>query len=480
MEHSLVNRLEDEQETDTVATIVSSAREANAEDEHQIRPELDRNPFGKRKGLLGSFLMKQQRDGFFLEIFLLLEQYGRNSARLKNHLQHLFQTGVPYRVLLAAVHMVCRKQIEEAVKQPHQSHAYEDHITMFASYLLSCLIPKRNKLDCLRVLVMTVLRKPRNHGDSDEVLRCEDITDEALQFVISPPGIAVDHQWQPMWNDEGLELLFWELRAVCRRQWELLAQRRRDCLAHIARTGEAAADFITNGASWMERVLLSKSVPLIHTGIDNVGNFLKQILTPAEQDALMVLGQDNNNIDQHFSQGKPAVVLLIYTDAAKRATSEAKESVRVVLHGIRDTSTEGIHWVAHRMDEDKVGERLITDPSSRAVLAAWGKVGLASLGATAVLSEAMLEATKSIGYKLATVTAHVVEHKYGTLAGQVVQDSCDATGNVFRTVTYVMTFKATVITKFIVRNTVKLQYRKQLHEKEERLCSTFTETDNAL
>jgi hypothetical protein len=121
---------------------------------------------------------------------------------------------------------------------------------------------------------------------------------------------------------------------------------------------------------------------------------------------------------------------------------------------------------AKRFDHEKLGQKLIPDQDHRDVLAAAGKVGIASLGASMVVGEAIYDTTKAIAQKTASVTADVVRHKYGDAAGQIIQDTSDTTGNILDAVARVTLLEARVFSKSIMKSTGKQQFDRN-HQEEE-------------
>lgn len=208
----------------------------------------------------------------------------------------------------------------------------------------------------------------------------------------------------------------------------------------VIKGGEAVASFIMGAARWFERGLAT-SVPVVTEGIDATGRLIKENLVPEEKPLV----------------NRPTeVVTLTYTGATKRATGRVRESAQFVAFGIRDASTRGISKVAKKFEDENLGEELVQDKDMRDVMVAAGKVGLATLGAAAIVGEALFDTTKAVAQKTASVTADVVRHKYGDAAGRVVEDTTDSAGNILRTITHVGTLEVGVLKNVVAKNVGKV------------------------
>jgi hypothetical protein len=151
---------------------------------------------------------------------------------------------------------------------------------------------------------------------------------------------------------------------------------------------------------------------------------------------------------------------------AKRATGGLLVTIKFAASSIRDASTDRIHHLAQRMEQEQWGQRIILHEGSRNVLVAVGTVGIASLGAAAIVGEAVVATTASVALKAAEVTASVVRYKYGEHAGQVVEDASQTTGNILRTTSALALLELSVLSKSVAKNTIKVQATR-IHEGEE-------------
>lgn len=70
--------------------------------------------------------------------------------------------------------------------------------------------------------------------------------------------------------------------------------------------------------------------------------------------------------------------------------------------------------------------------------------------------------------KTADVSANVVEHKYGNVAGDCVRDATDTARNVFRTLSYVTVWlHVTGVTKFVAKSTGRIHVAQQRQEQSQ-------------
>ena len=273
--------------------------------------------------------------------------------------------------------------------------------------------PCHAKLACLRTLLSPTKL-------SDETLR------SCLNFVTQHQTIGV--------VDCPLELhyhiLLWELYAI-RNQM----QKQSRCL--IAQS-EAVAQTMAGAAKSIAQVLESSVVPVMTQHLDTAGQRLKKRLHP-----------------QTPMTTKTGVVALTYSRAAKRASSGMRETARWTVHGIRDVATRGIQIAANRINEKKWGERIVPHQESREVFVAVGTVGLAGLGAAAIVGEAVFHSTCAVAMKSGEVIADIVGFQYGEAAGQAVQDAAETTGNVLQTVRHVIFLDCRALARGIAKNTGK-------------------------
>merc|ERR1712038_313398 len=165
-------------------------------------------------------------------------------------------------------------------------------------------------------------------------------------------------------------------------------------------------------------------------------------------------------------------------EQTKQVTDKVRAGTRGTVFGIRDISTKGVTKASEKWNEKNVGKKVIEDDDVRGVVSAAGKVGVASLGAAAIVAESLFETTKAVAQSTVSVAADVASHKYGEDAGKVIQNTGDATGNVLRTVTHVMAMEGGVLTTLIAKNTGKEVMLKELN-KEMKNSDDFHERNNS-
>jgi hypothetical protein len=114
-------------------------------------------------------------------------------------------------------------------------------------------------------------------------------------------------------------------------------------------------------------------------------------------------------------------------------------------------------------------------------LQAVGQVGLASLGAAAVVGEAVINSTAAVAQSGAAATADIVEHRYGPAAGQVARDTTAVAGNVLRSVQHatLLFSSGTGIAKAVVKNSAKEHVKEQKQQQRQKINdeTEFTSVD---
>jgi hypothetical protein len=325
---------------------------------------------------------------------------------------------------------------------------YFEHISSAAVYLAIGRSPREFKLAALKTLMscLSPVEAPWQMQES--------VIDGTLVFLTRR---SVD--WEYMEHSEMV--LIWELRAMCLRQIE----REKKRVDRVANTGDTAAVYISTGATLMQEGM-ARSVPAISHQIDTAGKHVKEMIKSNEYPLIM---------------SRDAVVAMTYSDAAKRASEGARETTRQAVTGIRDASARGLNIAAGKFENSKFAESL--PPEGREVMKAVGKVGMATIGAAAVVAEAMVETSRAVIEKTASVTADVVKHKYGTSAGQVVKDAGDTATNVLRTLAYVAMLEGSVVAKAVMNNNGKNHVvgeisnaKKSLRFLEQQACGLMQKT----
>jgi Senescence-associated protein len=176
--------------------------------------------------------------------------------------------------------------------------------------------------------------------------------------------------------------------------------------------------------------------------------------TPAQRNTRFSLLEDRKN----------QIVYETYSDAALRATTAAHSAVSRALTATKDASRLGITKAAQACEKQGLGEKLVADADHRTVLAAVANIGLASLGAVAVVGDACIESSSRVVRTAGAVTANVVEHKYGPSAGKVVRDGGAVALNVWKTLALVKFVAPHVLTKILAKETGKQHLRRKQKE----------------
>lgn len=317
-------------------------------------------------------------------------------------------------------------------------HVRDECVECAALYLVSTIHSYDSKLGCIRTLM--ILTSPVEALWQIE----EGCLKETLDFLVDR-----SHDWAFPQHTEAL--LLWELRAICLWFLDLSEKVNRLDVEDVIKGSEVAAANIAEAAKWVEQ-RLKCSVPVIHTGLEIVGDQLKGMITPT-------------------TRFENAATFANYTSVAKVATTGVRERAQQAAHGIRDISVLGIHLAANKFEEKQVGRTLVPDQNHRDVLVAAGRIVIATFGAAAVVGEAVFETTDSITRKTISVTADVVSYKYGDQVGQIVQDGCDTTGNILTTMTKFAMLEGRVLTKAIAKNAGKVQFRKQYDTSSNQMIS---------
>lgn len=251
-------------------------------------------------------------------------------------------------------------------------------------------------------------------------------------------------------NDDGDVTLLYELRALCIRRLELEEER----IRRVSQSGDEAAVLIVAGAKLVE-LGIHKSNRALENKIGEAGKLAKQWVDVDEKP--LILDRD-------------AVVAMAFSDAAKKASEYAREGSKAALETLLDASISGLHMVGHRLMGDADGGDsggALTDSlsrESREILKAAVKVGMATVGAAALVGEAMVDTGRCVASKTACVTAEVVGHKYGETAGEVVKNAGETAGNLARAAGNVALLDAQVLAKHVAKSAGKAQANQDVEE----------------
>jgi hypothetical protein len=84
------------------------------------------------------------------------------------------------------------------------------------------------------------------------------------------------------------------------------------------------------------------------------------------------------------------------TDASVKTTYSIRRGTRSVVYGVRDFSTRKVQSATDAWKEKQLGKPIIPNDDVRETALATGKVGMATLGAAALLTKSIFEITKTI------------------------------------------------------------------------------------
>ena len=164
-------------------------------------------------------------------------------------------------------------------------------------------------------------------------------------------------------------------------------------------------------------------------------------------------------VKKHTPQAMPTrkdrgqVVQLIYTNAARRTSFNARENTRKCMDSLLDVSGAGIAKAQSGFSTNKM-----LPPWAEAV----GQVGMAGLGAVVIVGEAVVTSTTKVVQTTAKVTADVVEHAHGPTAGESVRDCTETVGNTWLTVQSALTLTSpTAWTRVVAKHGCKQHLREQ-------------------
>ena len=321
-------------------------------------------------------------------------------------LRSLYDAGVLTNVLISMA-ILCSMQNSKHEPMEETRQTSLETLVKF----LAAKVPCHTKLACLRVLLSPIKL-------TDEMIR------SCLNFVTrNQIGGDVDCPLEH-------HTLLWELHAI-RKQMQNQA-------SSLIAQSEAVAQAVAGAAISISHVLEWSVVPVVTQQLDTAGQSLKKRLHP-----------------QIPMTTKTGVVTLTYSRAAKSASSGIRETARWTVHGIRDVATRGIQIAANQVNEKKWGERVVPHQQSRDAFVAVGTVGLAGLGAAAIVGEAVFHSTCAVAQKSGEVIADVVGFQYGETAGQAVQDAAETTGNVLQTIRHVIFLDCRKLARGIAKNTGK-------------------------
>jgi hypothetical protein len=319
----------------------------------------------------------------------------------------------------------------------HDMNVRDEHVTKIANFLLAQRNLKSLKLSAIKTLV-TCLSSPQASSQMQE-----DVIQGTLEFIMTP---CLD--WEYM-DDHSAMALIYELRARCKREIELEQER----IRRVADRGDEAAILISASAKLVE-LGIHKSNKVLEGHIDSAGRTVKGWVE-VDKDPLI--------------KDRDAVVAIAFSDAAKRASEYAREGTKAVVSSLCDASLSGLQRVGNKLGDQRFVENF--SPEGKAVIQAVGKIGIATVGAAAIVGEAIVETGRSVASKTVDVTADVVGHKYGITAGEVAKNAVDTAENVFRTMGNTALLDGKLLAKAVARNVGKDQIDRDIEKAKEAIQS---------
>lgn len=312
--------------------------------------------------------------------------------------------------------------------------AYLDELDVVASHLSIGRTPQEVRLASVKTLMECLSPIVAVWQTRDAVV------EGTLDFMLHR-----NVEWEFMDHTEMNLIL--ELRALCLRHIDKEKER----IARVVKTGDTAAVIISASAKIVEAGM-RKSASVLSGKLETAGEQVKGWVKPEDYPLFI----DRN-----------AVVAMAFSNAARRASEGARDGTLVAVNKIREVSTQGLVLVTDRLHGRGLAARM--SPECAETFRAAGKVGMATLGAAAVVGEALVETSRALVKKTGAVTAGIVEHKYGTSAGQVVSDAGETAENLVRAVGNVALFETTVMAKSIAKNAGKVQLDHEISKAKDSL-----------
>ena len=367
-------------------------------------------------------LISSNRDEFLWEeveddFFILLE--GRLD-RLKVFKEFFFETNRqsegrfgPRRscdFLLSLGYLLSSKQKDFAV--------HDEHISRITSFLSTGRDEQFFKQAVVRTIYKMCLSTPNcdNESTSKSGSQCGE---EQLYDFLTNRSQEWEDELVHKFSTDAVSLVY-EIRAKCLRDLDLERERIRS----VAETGNSTAIIIATGAKIVE-LGIQKSNKVMEGQISSAGEKVKDWIDEGATE------NEKEQLRQSLNDHE-AIAIRAISSTTKRASEYAHESSKVVADSTVDRTLSGLNSLANKVEESTdMADQLSAE--SREIIKAAGKIGIASVGAVAVVAEAVIETSRNLGSKTANVTADVVGHKYGSVAGEVAQDAADTYTNVLET-----------------------------------------------
>ena len=315
---------------------------------------------------------------------------------------------------------------------------HDEHASRLACFLSTGRDARHLKLAVVQTLYkMCLVSTPPKNGDCSSATITNDDDDtqsgaERLYEFLTHRTREWDDELLANNNNNNLSTvamsLVYELRAKCLRHLDL----ERDRIRSVSDKGDSTAVIIATGAKIVE-LGIQKSNKAMEGQISNAGQKMKVWI-----DDVDVGVEDQQEPEQKSSRilsyirDRDAEGVRAVSGSTKRASEYARQSSKRVAESTLDTTLSGLYTIGTKVEEstDRIDQ---LSPENREIIKAAGKIGIASVGAVALVAEAVIETSRSLSSKTAGVTADIVGHKYGSVAGEVARDAADTYTNVLQT-----------------------------------------------
>jgi hypothetical protein len=206
---------------------------------------------------------------------------------------------------------------------------------------------------------------------------CDSVIDGTLDFLI------LGHQeWEFM--DHTHFTLLQQIRFLSLQY----KAREKERVALVEKTGDRASLCISAGAKLVEAGM-QNSLPIIEKHLDTCAKKIKDLLKSGEY-PLMV--------------DRDAVVCMTFSDGAKRLSERAKISTTCAVSSIRDISALGLDLLVQKIKPLTNTQEQNLPPECIEAIRACGKVGMAAIGAAAIVGEAIIETSRALVQKTGAVS----------------------------------------------------------------------------
>ena len=302
---------------------------------------------------------------------------------------------------------------------------YDEHMSRLASFLSTGRDTRYLKLAVVRTLYKMCITNPKNGGHNGYT-ECVDklLCPEKLYDFLTNRAQELDDALDANFPIMALALVY-EMRAKCLRNLDLERHR----VKSVTDKGESTAVVIATGAKIME-LGIQKSNKVIECQINNAGQKMKGWI-----DGVSGGGKQAGKISQRLQSvdDRDAFVIRAFSGSTKRASEYARQGSKLIAESTFDTTLSGLHKIGNKVEESSTDMIDQIPPENREMIKAAGKIGIASVGAVALVADAVIETSRSLSSKTVGITADIVGHKYGSVAGEVARDAADTYTNVVQT-----------------------------------------------